>query len=300
MAAVGPGWPDPLELAEGRHGRFLVPRHDKYVGRSLRLYGEWCAAEWRLLSQILRTGDVVVDGGANLGAHAVPMARAVGPEGRVWAVEAQPGLAQTLSATAALNGLSQLRVVNAGLSDVAGWLDVPLVDYGRDANYGGLSLATLGGPVGGEDQPRRTHSQRLPLLPLDDLLALPKLRLIKLDLEGMEAAALRGARRTLARARPLIYAECDQPEAAETLLPLLAELGYDGWWHAAPLFEADNWRCEVENVFGRASCVNLLAAPKGSQIDGLIAADGVAGHPRLRAGMRASNTSSSTPAGADP
>ncbi|MEO0680639.1 MAG: FkbM family methyltransferase [Pseudomonadota bacterium] len=285
-AAMEPegGWPAHLELVRTRHGRVLIPRADVYVGRSLRLYGEWCPSEWRLLSQILRPGDVAVDGGANIGAHALPMARAVGPKGRVYAVEPQPVLAQALGATAALNGLSQLHVAPAGLSDAPGWTDFPPVNYAAEMNFGGLSLARAAQAAQARDGPgRRDGTRRVPLLPLDELLALTRLRLLKLDIEGMEVAALRGARATLARTRPFLYIECDHPPAAERLLPLLADLGYEGWWHAARLFDPENWRGAAENVFGNAACVNLLAAPRGAAVKGLTRAVDVASHPRARA-----------------
>lgn len=58
-----------------RHGTLLFNSNDTFVGRSLELYGEWCEAEIELLAQVVRRGDFVLDVGANIGTHAVPMAR---------------------------------------------------------------------------------------------------------------------------------------------------------------------------------------------------------------------------------
>ena len=51
-------------LRECRHGRMLFNINDKYIGRSLDLYGEFSEPEIALLSKYLRPGDTVVEVGA--------------------------------------------------------------------------------------------------------------------------------------------------------------------------------------------------------------------------------------------
>src|SRR5690606_13771278 len=73
---------DPAALPEGiayglrqcRHGPMLFNKRDLYVGRSLATYGEFSEAEIGLFRQILRPGGVVIEAGANIGAHTVPLA----------------------------------------------------------------------------------------------------------------------------------------------------------------------------------------------------------------------------------
>ena len=76
-------------LVSTRHGQFLILDQDTWVGRALDRYGEWCEHEVQLFRALLRPGDTVVDVGANIGAFSVPLARFVGPTGRVIAFEAQ-------------------------------------------------------------------------------------------------------------------------------------------------------------------------------------------------------------------
>ena len=69
----------------------------------------------------LRAGMVAVDGGANVGLHAVTMAAAVGPEGRLTCFEPLPHLAEALERTLRLNSFAgHTHVVRAALSDKAG------------------------------------------------------------------------------------------------------------------------------------------------------------------------------------
>ena len=56
------GW---NRLKDCRHGRMLYNVNDRYIGRSLDLYGEFSEAEVELFRQIVRPGDIVVEVGAN-------------------------------------------------------------------------------------------------------------------------------------------------------------------------------------------------------------------------------------------
>lgn len=60
-----------------RHGTLRYPAQDPVIGRSLEAYGEWMEAELAACLSLLNQGDVVVEAGANVGMHAVPLARQV-------------------------------------------------------------------------------------------------------------------------------------------------------------------------------------------------------------------------------
>ena len=90
--------------AEGRHGRFFVNRNDTQVGRSLQVYGEWAEPKIALFRQIVRAEDVVIEAGANLGAHTVFLSRQVGDAGCVFAFEPARHSFQLLCANLVANG----------------------------------------------------------------------------------------------------------------------------------------------------------------------------------------------------
>lgn len=222
-------------LRRCRYGLMLVNANDVYVGASLSRYGEWGQAEIDLCRQLLRPGDVVLDVGANIGSHTLGFADAVGPTGTVHAFEPQRIVFQTLCANVALNSLTQVVTRQAAVGERAGTLLVPPLDYSQPNNYGGLSLegATVGEPV--------------PLLRLDDL-DLPACRLIKIDVEGMEARVLRGAHETLQRFKPLLYVENDRQDRAVELLDTLDALGYTMYMHATPCFNPNNFNNNPTNT----------------------------------------------------
>ena len=84
-------------LVRGRHGLFLANPKDVYIGRAVIEYGEFSELEVQVLLQLVPTGGVVIEAGANMGALTVPLAKKVGRSGLVYAFEPQPaGVSATL------------------------------------------------------------------------------------------------------------------------------------------------------------------------------------------------------------
>lgn len=245
---------DVNRIVAGRHGYFLANRYDEFVGLALVLYGEYGELEWQVLAQLVRPGTTVVEIGANIGSHTVSLARAVGPSGRVIAVEPQRVIHQYLCASVALNGLGNVETLWAGCGAQPGELVVPPLDYfaERVQNFGGLSLAS-----GGE-------GERVPVLRLDDIMKDRPAHLLKIDVEGMEADVLRGAARLIATHRPLLYLENDRPAQSDALLSLLWSMDYRTFWHIPRLYNPDNYFGEKENIYSNIASFNLLCVPRES------------------------------------
>lgn len=92
-----------IGVKQGRRGIFVFNRNDRFIGRSIDLYGEWCESEIELLLGFIRSGDTVVDVGANIGTHTVTFAAIVGHAGSVLAFEPQPSSFQLLCGNVAIN-----------------------------------------------------------------------------------------------------------------------------------------------------------------------------------------------------
>lgn len=248
MQTDPPQLPEHLEISRCRHGTMLYSTRDRYVGGSLAKYGEFSEGEVDLFRQMLRPGDTVVEVGANIGAHTVALANLVGPTGGVHAFEPQRIIFQMLCANIALNGLANVNTVHAGLAAQPGTLQVPPVDYAGPGNFGGISLAAgIGESVG-----LRTF----------DSYNLSALRLLKIDVEGMEGEVLAGATATIARLRPLLYVENDREPKSPALIRQLLDLGYRLWWHLPRLFNPQNFRGEAENIFGSVISINMIGIPR--------------------------------------
>jgi FkbM family methyltransferase len=231
-----------------RYGTMAYNLNDKYVGRSLDLYGEFSEGEVEIFRELVGPADLVLDVGANIGAHTLFFARQVGPPGRVLAFEPQRIVFQTLCANMALNSLTNVWCYPCALGAAPGQITVPPLDYTKTGNFGGLSL---GGTTGEE----------VPVLTIDGL-KLPRCRLIKLDVEGAEERVLRGAVQTLARERPFLYVENDRKDRSASLIRFIASQGYHMAWHKPRLFNPANQAGNANNVFGTIVSINMLCVPQ--------------------------------------
>ena len=198
-------------------------------------------------------GGVVVDVGANVGALTVPLARRAGSDGIVVAIEPQPEVFQLLCTNVVLNGLRNVRTINASCGDQPGWMELARVNPQDELNVGGVRLAALLQPGG----------DRVRLELLDDLLSPPRLDLIKADVEGMESAVLRGAEMLIAEHRPVLYLEAHYPLESKALFDLvLGELGYKAFWHLPRLYRTDNHAGVAENPWNVSIVsMNVVAVP---------------------------------------
>lgn len=94
-------------------------------------YDEVCATTrdiWEF-AYAPKPGDIVVDVGAGIGTETVPFAKAVGPTGRVVAIEAHPRTCEALRRTVARSGLTNVTVVHAAIADREGELRITVSDF---------------------------------------------------------------------------------------------------------------------------------------------------------------------------
>lgn len=226
--------------------------HDRYIGRSLELYGEFSEQEVELFATFLRPGALVVEAGANLGAHTLALSAMVGAEGAVIAFEPQRLVFHQLCANLALNSISNVFAYQKAVGAADGTLLVPQIDPASEANWGGLSLGTW------------ESGEPVPVVWLDGM-RFPRLDLLKADVEGMEEQVLAGATETIARHRPVLYLEDDRADRSESLRARVRGLGYKIYDHTPPLFNPDNFAKNPEDVFPGIVSVNLLCVPEESE-----------------------------------
>lgn len=235
-----------------RHGEMFYFPTDAYIGRSFDLYGEFSEDEVRLFAKLVSPGDTVLDVGANIGAHTIPLAHQVGPTGKVYAFEPQRMSYYCLCANVIRNGLAQVYCHHAALGETSGTIAVPELDYAQRHNFGGVSL---------DDVSANGPTSTVPLMTLDSL-GLTACRLIKIDVEGMEQRVLAGAVETIRRCRPFLYVEDDRRDKSHALHEFVRSLGYEIVLHTPSLFRPDNFRKNSTNIFGNIASLNILCRPK--------------------------------------
>lgn len=222
LRLLHPGIPGKARLARLLLGSYLQSRdvriHDRYgctivvpslrepIGFYLLIDGAYEIETLAFLLRQLKEGSVFVDVGANIGAFTLPAARKVGSKGCVLAVEPSPRIFPYLKRGIALNGLSNVRMRHCAAfshnSDNIPFYEPPIDHFGMGA------LA-----VQFHDHPIAVSAQAL-----DHILAEERIGhvdLLKVDVEGFEAAVFLGAERLLTGDDPplIVFEFCDWAEA---------------------------------------------------------------------------------------
>jgi FkbM family methyltransferase len=232
-------WQDAyMAIKQCRHGTFLYNVNDAFIGRSLDLYGEWCEAELTVLGQVVRSGDVVLDVGANIGTHTVFFSKQVSDPGVVYAFEPQRLTFQNLCANCTLNALSNVLTRQVAVGDDKKTIRIPVFNPEREMNFGAIAMK--------EDE----AGEPVEVIRIDDL-SLRRCNLIKIDVEGMEPAVLKGAAETIQRLRPVLFVENNTREHSAEVIRTVESLGYNAFWHIRRYFNPDNYFGNSENVFAR-------------------------------------------------
>ena len=163
---------------------------DEGIARQILLNGNYEEFETETLEGLLQPGMHLVDIGANFGYFTLVGAKRVGGSGKVTAFEPEPANHALLCKNIEDNGLAQVKPHSIALSDREGKLSL----FKDAANMGNPSLAK-------SNVPELAGSLEVVTRPLDEVLddsASLHVDVIKMDVQGAEAAVLRGARRTLA------------------------------------------------------------------------------------------------------
>ncbi len=190
--------PDPSGapvLAQADGFQIYAMPSDAAVGRHVAV-GEYEADVTAVFRRVLRPGMGVLDIGANIGWFTMLSASLVGPGGFVLAMEPNPANARLLEASRRLNGFAHVMVSQTAAGQATGLLAL----YAQDSN--GMTAAppdTLDGLLA---------ARTVPCVPADALVPTERpIGLVKVDVEGAEYLALKGAEATLARNRPVVISE---------------------------------------------------------------------------------------------
>jgi FkbM family methyltransferase len=165
----------------------------------------------RFLASTLREGQVFLDIGANIGFYSLFAAARVGPSGRVISFEPDPMTFESLKRSIASNGFTWAKPVNMALSNRAGEIPFFTVSDG--------SAHSLVPEI---ERRANRYSGKVPVrvARLDDLekegvLDVPRVDLIKIDVEGEEERTVEGLLGTLRRFEyPLVWAEVRGPKGS--------------------------------------------------------------------------------------
>jgi FkbM family methyltransferase len=175
---------------------------------------DWFEDEIKFLRGTLRRGQHVVDIGANYGVYTLTSARLIGPEGSVTAFEPFAATAAWLRRGVEANGFSNVRVVEAAVSNSLGSGSMVVAQNSEENRLAGPGEAAAG--------------QLVALTTLDEALreyAWPPIDFVKIDAEGHELSVIEGGEEFFETQSPLVMCEIKSGDGRIDLGPI-------GWMEA--------------------------------------------------------------------
>jgi FkbM family methyltransferase len=208
------------------HSLYRILDMREWADRTLFFLGRWYELETELvLKALLNPSERVLDVGANYGHFSMAAASYVGTEGSVIAVEPNPYSFGRLASHVSINDLSNVEILNIGMSDFPGQLSLQV----PDVNSGEATF--------GKSAYKRAELKEFQCTVKtgDTVLEGSDVEFIKIDTEGFECHVLRGLSHTIKRCLPMIFLECvskhltNAGSSADELYDMMHRFGYVGF-----------------------------------------------------------------------
>ena len=220
---------------KSKHGIFSYYKNDKYIGKSLREYGEFSEGEVHLFKQLTKTNDNVIEVGSNIGTHTIPLAKHLSQGGLLYALEPQSQNYKILIKNINQNDLQNIKVFKIAASNKKGEAYMNLFDENETNNFGDARIFNK----------IFTNFEKVSVSTLDELFfhefnENKKLVLVKCDAQGQETNIINGSKKIIEKFKPFLYVENDNIEQSKNLIETIKSLHYSLFWHIVPMFNSKN------------------------------------------------------------
>ena len=228
---------------------FLLPSADDHISKTINSGSFYEPELLEFLKAFLTEDDLVLDVGANIGNHTVFFAGVCGCQ--VEAFEPNAEASRYLGRNIELNALtSRVNVHNVALSDTEGRVSI---DVSVPGNLGATSY-------------KADELGVVTATTADSLSFGKKVRLIKIDAEGMDALVVKGAKHLIKDNRPIIVAEAVDSAALDQIAVELAAGEYVavGCFNATDTYVfAPNKTASDRVLIARMEASGLLGVQQG-------------------------------------
>lgn len=181
--------------------QFMDCKLGDHIQRQIYFFGAYEPVESFLLKSMLESGDVIVDAGANIGFYTLMMAHPL-VDGQVHAFEPVPSNFAILKHNIlSSNQARKIVLNNAGL-----WHEKSILKFSLDMDMEN----NIGSFTAGKVENSISQNQ-CPVLTLDEYCKdFQRFDFMKMDIEGAELSALRGAQKTIEKFRPQFLIEINR------------------------------------------------------------------------------------------
>lgn len=172
----------------------MFPLADLCDAASRNIFGSFAICDFFHKNVMASKGDTVFDIGANIGTVSLVLSQIVGEAGRVFAFE--PVTVDVLQHNVKINKATNVEVIPSAVSNICGHTEIEIAD-----RFLGSSITH---EQSAHDRSPQLH-MNVPVTTLDDFCArnkIDRVDFIKMNIEGAEEMALRGAKHTIMKDHP--------------------------------------------------------------------------------------------------
>ena len=166
-------------ITDTLHGKFMVLSNDA-LGQALIQKNDFEPHFYNVAKNVIKTGDICLDCGANLGYHTITMAKLVGSGGKVISFEPLRVIYQQLCGNVFINDLRNVFCFNVALGNENKMIQMDYVDVDRPQGIN-IGATKIGG--GGDV---------VQMIKIDDVINF-SVSFLKIDVQGSEIFLLDGA-----------------------------------------------------------------------------------------------------------
>lgn len=210
--------------------KLYVHKGKDLLSDSLLITKEYEPVETKIIKGLVKEGDVIVDAGANIGYYTVLLSRAVGDTGKVYAFEPGEECFNLLSKNIKENGCKNVVLINKALSDKEG--DIQFYINERDKGSSSMIKDANGFKV----TVKGTTLDKEIDEPID---------FMKMDIEGAELGALKGATTLLCSCKKMVIEVPEKRKDFKEIMKLLVLNNY-----CVERLDEGNILCTKKNMKG--------------------------------------------------
>ncbi|MBX3044279.1 MAG: FkbM family methyltransferase [Candidatus Kapabacteria bacterium] len=173
----------------------------------------------------LKEGDVVIDAGANIGGFTVQAAQKIGKSGHIFAIEPNEENRKTLTKNLSLNNITNCTIITDAL-----WSEKCTKEFFISHRPGEHTLIDYTG----DPHFQRKNVETIYCERLDDIIqkhGIQNVAYLKMDIEGAEIEAIKGASNFLNSQSPFLLIEAlhevNGKPAYNEIIPLVKDAGYE-------------------------------------------------------------------------
>lgn len=186
-----------LTFYETATGKYYLPTDAKgdHIAKAIRSGEVFDAAVFEVARKYVRRGTIALDVGSNFGQMAVLMAKLVDVGGLVYAFDADDFVFSVLEKNAKANA-SNIKAIFGAVHDAGGQtLYFPVQDFDRFSTYGSYGIDYVHG-----------KGRAVPTIAIDEIDFQLPVSFMKVDVQGGDLFALRGARKTIEKHKmPIVF-----------------------------------------------------------------------------------------------